>query len=66
MSSYTEWASSGHNSSAVPQPQCPFCGCVPSHPPEACFEVKAIEYHPNGTIKRVEKRDGSPTHPSIY
>lgn len=36
---------------------CPYCGFTPSHAPEACTMVKAIEYFPNGTIKRVEKRD---------
>jgi hypothetical protein len=37
-------------------PTCPYCGCWPHEHLGQCPEVKAIEYFPNGTIKRVEKR----------
>jgi hypothetical protein len=33
---------------------CPYCGGMP-HSPASCLAVKAIEYYPDGTIKRVEK-----------
>ena len=39
---------------------CPYC----SNPPYdyvyhggACPKIKAIEYHPNGTVKRIEYKD---------
>ena len=32
---------------------CSYCG---NHHNGACPKVKAIEYHPNGTVKRVEFR----------
>lgn len=38
--------------SAVPQPKCPYCGMMPH--PGVCPSVKAIEYHPDGSTKRVE------------
>ena len=31
---------------------CQYCGA--SHHPEACPRVKSIEYHDNGTVKKVE------------
>lgn len=34
--------------------RCPYCGTVGCHPVTMCHLVKAIEYHPDGTIKRVE------------
>jgi hypothetical protein len=36
-------------------PCCPYCGCY--HTTPTCGRVKAIEYYPNGTIKRVELHD---------
>lgn len=34
--------------------KCGWCGLY--HGP-TCFRVKAIEYHPNGTVRRVELRE---------
>jgi hypothetical protein len=31
---------------------CPYCGSL--HERTVCHLVKAIEYHPNGSVKRVE------------
>ncbi len=31
---------------------CGHCGCV--HVNQQCPRIKAIEYHPNGTVKRIE------------
>ena len=42
-------------SSAVPQSHCPYCAAY-SHN-GLCPRVKAIEYYPNGTVKRVELKD---------
>ena len=33
---------------------CPYCGNIHDG---VCPKVKAIEYHPNGTVKRVEFHD---------
>lgn len=33
---------------------CPYCGMIHA---TTCWRVKAIEYHPDGSIKRVELRD---------
>lgn len=33
--------------------KCKFCGAIGAHP-GVCPTVKAIEYHPDGSIKRVE------------
>lgn len=35
---------------------CPHCGRNTLHL-GPCPNIKAIEYHPNGTIKRIEYRD---------
>lgn len=45
------------NTSAVRK--CEFCGNY--HPDRVCPLIKAIEYHPNGTTKRVEFH--GPAHP---
>lgn len=37
---------------------CPYCGAI--HLRTVCPLVKAIEYHPNGTVKRVEFKEASP------
>jgi hypothetical protein len=34
---------------------CAYCGTYPAHTPSVCPRVKAVEYHPNGMLKRVEK-----------
>lgn len=34
-------------------PPCPYCGFA-GHPPIRCPRLAAIEYHPDGTTKRVE------------
>lgn len=49
-------------SSAV-QP-CRYCGSTLPHP-GICPSVKAIEYHPDGTVKRVEFHGPQPL-PTIY
>lgn len=36
--------------------KCPYCGML--HGP-TCFMVKAYEYHPDGSIKRVEFKNAS-------
>ena len=38
-------------------PYCPHCGVGHAG---MCWQVKAIEYHPDGTIKRVEYHDPNP------
>lgn len=38
---------------------CSYCGMY--HPGIACPRVKAIEYHANGTVKRVEFHEAGPT-----
>ena len=35
-------------------PTCPYCGAMPHQ--GICPSVKAIEYYPDGSIKRVEMR----------
>ncbi len=43
--------------SSAPKPDvCPFCGSMPHKHVGLCPQVRAVEYHPDGTIKRVEKR----------
>lgn len=37
---------------AAPAPSCPHCGGWPHQ--GVCPMVQAVEYHPDGTIKRVE------------
>ena len=42
---------------AVKQPVCPYCGCMPHEGGiEQCHNVQTVEYYPNGTIKSVEKK----------
>ncbi len=36
---------------------CPWCG--ESHPNQVCLRIKAIEYHPDGSTKRVEFKTAS-------
>lgn len=36
----------------IDQYKCPYCGT--SHPSAKCYLVKAIEYFPDGQVKRVE------------
>jgi hypothetical protein len=43
---------------AVPMPQCPWCGALPHASVGQCPAVKKIEYYPDGTIKSVEKNHG--------
>ena len=44
-----------YESSAVPIPQCPYCGSLPHQHIGQCPMVAKIEYYPDGTIKSVEK-----------
>jgi hypothetical protein len=41
-----------------PAPACQWCGVI--HLTAKCPQVKAIEYHANGKIKRVEFHAGKP------
>lgn len=38
---------------AIPIPKCPYCGFLP-HDVRECSQVRAIEFYPDGTVKRVE------------
>lgn len=40
--------------------QCGHCG---SYHTGACPRVRAIEYHPNGTVKRIEYHEPTPVQP---
>jgi hypothetical protein len=49
---------SGYTTALTSYASCRWCGIVSgsvAHNIEACPSVKAIEYHPDGTIARVEK-----------
>jgi len=46
-----------NETSALPTPQCPYCGGWPHQRIEQCPAIKSIEYYPDGTIKIVEKKD---------
>lgn len=37
---------------------CPYCGM--RHERTVCSLIKAIEYHSNGAVKRVEFKEGAP------
>ena len=47
-------------SSMSPEGSCPWCSGAGQYVYHsgACPKIKAIEYHPNGLIKRVEFKDG--------
>jgi len=49
-----------NESSAVPVPECPYCGGIPHQHVGQCSAVKAIEYYEDGRIKRVEKFSSLP------
>ena len=49
-----------NDSTAAPIPQCPYCGGIPHQHVGQCPSVKAIEYHEDGSIKRVEKWSPAP------
>jgi hypothetical protein len=41
---------------------CGYCGGYPAHGPAQCPRVRAVEYYPDGSLKRVEKFEpGEPT-----
>lgn len=46
--------------SAVEQPKCQYCGAMQHQ--GTCPTVKAIEYHPDGTVKRVEFKTQTDFH----
>jgi hypothetical protein len=50
-------------STANAAPKCQYCGSL-THP-GVCPTVKAIEYHQNGTVKRVEFK-GVADYPPFY
>jgi hypothetical protein len=41
---------------STPVSPCPWCGLAHAH---VCHLVKAFEYHPDGTLKRVEFKGGA-------
>ncbi len=44
-------------------PECAWCGSRYHDRPERCPQVKAVDYHPDGSIARVEKREpGTPQY----
>lgn len=43
------------NSSLIPNGGCVWCNSPVSHRVESCPMVSAVEYHPDGSLKRVEK-----------
>ena len=45
-----------YETTAVKMPTCPYCGSMPHQHLSQCPAINAIEYYPNGTIKRVEKK----------
>lgn len=45
-------------------PKCGYCGCMPHQ--GICPMVKAIEYHENGTVKRVELHGPQPLRADWY
>jgi hypothetical protein len=43
------------DTTTVPKPPvCPYCGQYQHSSWAQCPRISAIEYHPNGTVKRVE------------
>jgi len=50
------WRGLGQSATAVPMPQCPYCGSLPHQNIGQCPNVLKVEYYPDGTIKSVEKR----------
>lgn len=43
------------DSTALPVPTCPYCGAWLHD--GLCPRIKAVEYHPDGTVKRLELKD---------
>jgi hypothetical protein len=43
------------SSTSAPEGGCMYCGSWPAHGPGACPMVRAVEYYPDGTIKRIER-----------
>lgn len=41
---------------AVDIPKCHICGCWPPHGPAACPLVESVEYHRNGAVAKITKR----------
>ena len=48
--------SDGHTTTLPLLPKCHYCGTWPHD--GLCPRIRAIEYHPDGTVKRVELKDG--------
>lgn len=42
------------SSAASPVPYCQYCRAVASHTALNCPRVRAVEYHPDGILKRIE------------
>lgn len=51
------------NATSFPDGSCPYCGGW-GHNTFRCPRVAAVEYHPNGTLKRIELHPLSAVPPS--
>ena len=51
------------SSTSLPEGSCGYCGTFPAHSYQACPMVRAVEYFPDGTIKRVERFSPSELQP---
>lgn len=54
---------SSDSASAAPAGTCEWCGAI--HAGRKCPMVRAIEYHPDGSIKRVEFHEPTPGWPRL-
>ena len=44
------------DTTAIQIPRCHICGCSPPHGPAACPLVESVEYHANGAVAKITKR----------
>lgn len=44
------------DTTAIQIPRCHICGCSPPHAPAACPLVESVEYHQNGAVAKITKR----------
>jgi hypothetical protein len=52
---YTYLSCNASSSAQVMDGSCPYCGQWAGHTPSSCPLVRAVEYYPDGTIKRIER-----------
>lgn len=45
------------STTAAPLPTCSYCGAFPHDHLGQCPAIKAIEYFPDGSVKRIEKHE---------